>query len=251
MSLFFYSVGSVFLVSLISLIGIFTLYTNEEKLRKIITFLVSLAAGGLLGDTFIHLIPQSFERLDGELTVPALVLVGILLFFILEKFIRWRHCHIKTSENHLHPVAFMNIVGDSIHNFADGVAIGASFLVSLPVGVATTLAVILHEIPQEMGDFGILIKWGLSAKKALFFNFLTALTSLVGVGLVFMIGDLSKYLSLILLPVIAGGFLYIAGSDLIPELHNNKCETHLFESLVQLAGIVLGLVLMVLLSLME
>ncbi|MCX7616292.1 MAG: ZIP family metal transporter [Patescibacteria group bacterium] len=251
MSLFFYSLGSVFLVSLISLIGIFTLYTNEEKLRKIITFLVSLAAGGLLGDAFIHLIPQSFERLDGKLTVPALVLVGILLFFILEKFIRWRHCHIKTSENHLHPVAFMNIVGDSIHNFTDGVAIGASFLVSLPVGVATTLAVILHEIPQEMGDFGILIKWGLSAKKALFFNFLTALTSLAGVGLVFMIGDLSKYLSLILLPVIAGGFLYIAGSDLIPELHNNKCETHLFESLVQLTGIVLGLVLMVLLSLME
>ncbi|MFA5059751.1 MAG: ZIP family metal transporter [Candidatus Omnitrophota bacterium] len=240
---------SVSLVSIISLAGAFTLSLNKEFLRKILLFLVSFAVGALFGDAFIHLLPEAFEELGLSLQTSLLVISGILIFFVLEKFLRWRHCHIlESSHEHVHPMATLSLIGDAVHNLMDGMIIGASYLASPAIGVATTLAVILHEIPQEIGDFGILVHSGLTVRKALFFNFLSALTAFVGLGISLFIGPhITGYASYIV-PVTAGGFLYIAGSDLIPELHHDVKAS---ISLGQFVCIILGVGLMALLVLME
>ncbi len=233
-----YSLGSVFLVSLVSLIGLFTFPMNERTLRKILLFFVSFSAGALFGDAFIHLLPEAAEDFGFSLTVSLSLLGGIIVFFILEKFIHWRHCHIPTSEEHPHPVAFMNLVGDGVHNFIDGLVIGGSYLASVPIGIATTIAVVLHEIPQEIGDFGVLLHAGYSKKKALFFNFLSALTAVAGTALALLAGESTAAITSFLLPFAAGGFIYIAGSDLIPELHK---ETNPKKSVVQLIAFIAGI----------
>ena len=204
--------------------------------------------GGLFGDAFIHLLPESFQELGTNLSVSLYVISGILIFFVLEKFLRWRHCHIPTSEEHMHPLATINLVGDAVHNLIDGMLVGASYMVSLPIGIATTLAVIMHEIPQEVGDFGVLIHGGLSVKKALTFNLLSALTAMLGAILAIVMGSEIEGFSLSLLPITAGGFLYIAGSDLIPELHH---EVKASKSLLQFIMILLGVGVMALLIILE
>jgi len=248
MNPWFFSFISVFLVSLLSFTGVLFLALQAEKLKKILLFLVSFAAGGLLGDAFLHLLPAAVEAMGFGLEVSLAVLAGLLVFFVLEKFIAWRHCHIPTSKEHPHPLALMNLVGDGFHNFMDGMVIAASFLAGLPLGIATTLAVIFHEIPQEIGDFGVLLHGGFSRKKALFFNFLSALTAFAGVFFTFLLGARFVYLSQLLIPFTAGGFLYIAGSDLIPELHK---ETQLAKSLLQMLGLILGIGVMIILLLNE
>lgn len=230
----FYSFIAIAVVSLLSLIGVFTLLLKRLALSKIISFLVSFAAGGLLGDTFLHLLPEVVEKDGFSLKASSGLLLGILLFFILEKFISWRHCHVPTSSHHPHPVGMMNLVGDGLHNFIDGMVIVSSFLVSTKLGLATSLAVILHEIPQEIGDFGVLLHAGFSRKKALIFNFLSAATAFLGGLIVLRFQNPSDFL----IPFTAGGFIYIAGSDLIPELHK---ETAPRKSLVQLGGLILGI----------
>jgi zinc and cadmium transporter len=243
-----YSIISVFLISLVSLIGVLTLSLNRDRLEKLTLFLVSFAVGGLFGDAFIHLLPESFQELGTDLSVSLYVILGILIFFVLEKFLRWRHCHISTSEKHMHPLATINLVGDAVHNLIDGMLVGASYMVNLPIGIATTLAVIMHEIPQEVGDFGVLIHGGLSVKKALTFNFLSALTAMLGAILAIVMGSEIEGFSLSLLPITAGGFLYIAGSDLIPELHH---EVKVSKSLLQFVMILLGVGVMALLIILE
>lgn len=243
-----YTFISVIIVSLISLIGVFFLSINESRLQRMLVFLVSLAVGGLFGDAIIHLIPESFEKLTGKLTAPLLLLAGIMLFFVLEKVIRWRHSHKLTSEQQLQPVVFLNLIGDGVHNFFDGMLIGASYLVSIPIGITTTIAVILHEIPQEIGDFGVLVHGGLTVKKALLFNFASALTAILGGLLILIIGPHVNNISLYLLPVTAGGFIYIAAADLISELH---IEIGISISIRQVAFIALGFGLMALLVLLE
>jgi len=233
-----YAFTSVLAVSLISLVGVFTLSVQEKKLRRIILYLVSFAVGALFGDALIHLLPEAFSQIKSQLAVSLLVLSGVIVLFVLEKFIYWRHCHVLDSEKHYHPVVVMNLVGDFAHNLLDGIIIGASYAVSIPLGIATTVAVILHEIPQEIGDFGVLIHGGLSVRKALVFNFLSATAALFGVFLVFAIGSYVKDFFQYLLPLTAGGFLYIAGSDLIPEL---KHETKIAASLGQLLAIIFGI----------
>ena len=243
-----YSIVSVFLISLVSLIGVLALSLNRDRLAKLTLFLVSFAVGGLFGDAFIHLLPESFQELGTNLSVSLYVISGILIFFVLEKFLRWRHCHIPTSEEHMHPLATINLVGDAVHNLIDGMLVGASYMVSLPIGIATTLAVIMHEIPQEVGDFGVLIHAGLSVKKALALNFLSALTAMLGVILAIVLGSEIEGFSLSLLPITAGGFLYIAGSDLIPELHH---EVKVLRSLLQFVMILLGVGVMAMLIILE
>jgi zinc and cadmium transporter len=250
MKVWVWTIGSVIVISLISLIGAATLTLNKTKLKAMLLFMVSFAVGGLFGDAFIHLLPQSFEALGANLKTSLYILGGVFIFFILEKFIRWRHCHIPTSKEHIHPVAALNIIGDGVHNMLDGMIVAASFAVSVPIGIATTLAVILHEIPQEIGDFSILIYSGMSAKKALFFNFLSALTSVVGAIIALILESRIKGFSIYLLPITAGGFLYIGGSDLIPELHKED-HVKISTSLVQLAAIVLGIGMMALLVLVD
>jgi zinc and cadmium transporter len=176
------------------------------------------------------------------------IIIGLLLFFILEKFIHWRHCHIPTCKGHPHPVATMNLFGDALHNLIDGMVIGASYLASIPLGITTTIAVVLHEIPQEISDFGVLVYGGFSKKKALMMNFFSALTSVLGAIVTFVIGSKISFFSTILVPITAGGFIYIAGSDLIPELHK---EVNVSKSILQFLSIILGVGVMLALLLLE
>lgn len=244
----FWTLGSVAVVSIVSVIGIAFLAYDRGRLQKILLFLVSFAIGALAGDAFIHLIPQSFELNPSRFT-PLLIISGMLLFFTMEKFIRWRHCHIPTSEEHIHPVAFLNIFGDGVHNFIDGILIGASYLVNIPIGITTTIAVVLHEIPQEIGDFGVLVHAGFSVKKAILFNFVSALASIAGGVLAVAVGPHVTAFSSVILPITAGGFIYIAGSDLIPELQQSCDRLHV--SFLQLASMILGIGLMFLFVLFE
>lgn len=241
LNIWLYTLTSVIIVSLLSLIGIITISIKLEKLRKILFFLVSFAAGALLGDVFIHLIPEIVEEAGFGLNVSLYLLLGMLIFFILEKFIHWRHCHIPTSKQHPHPFAIINLVGDGFHNLIDGMIIAGSYLASVPLGIATTLAVVFHEIPQEIGDFGVLIHGGFTRAKALFYNFLSALTAIIGAIIVLIVGARIENIIIFLVPFTAGGFLYIAGSDLIPELHK---EIGAKKSLLQLFGLVLGVLVM-------
>src|SRR4030042_3114820 len=246
MQVWTYTLASVFAVSLISFLGIVFLF-SKNFFKKASLFLVSFAVGALFGDAFSHLLPESFEQMSSKITVSLLATVGILSFFILEKFVRWRHCHISESAKHVHPVVTMNFVGDAIHNLIDGMLIGASFLVSFPIGISTTVAIFLHEIPQEIGDFSVFLHGGLKPKKAIFFNFLSALTAFLGAVGSLIIGERLQGFGLFLLPVAAGGFLYIAGSDLIPEPHH---QTKVSTSIIQLISIILGVGVMVLLLLL-
>lgn len=247
MNVWGYSLVSVIVVSLISLVGIAALLLNKD-IKKITFLLVSFAVGGLFGDAFIHLVPESFEEIESTLAIPLLILLGILIFFILEKFLRWRHSHLSETEEHVHPVVTMNLVGDAVHNLIDGMVIGATYMVNIPLGLTTTLAILLHEIPQEMGDFGVLVHGGLSVKKALAFNFFSALCAVVGAVLSLAIGPHFQGYTVSLVPITAGGFIYIAGSDLIPELHH---DVKISRSLLQFGLILLGIGIMSLLVFLE
>ena len=240
-----FSLVSVFIISLTSFVGVFFLSFKKETLQKILFFLVSFAAGGMLGGVFFHLLPEAIEDLGHGLNFSLAILAGILAFFVLEKFIAWRHCHIPTSEEHPHPVVFMNLIGDAFHNFLDGVVVAASFMTNFSLGLATSLATIFHEIPQEIGDFGVLIHGGFTHKKALLLNFASALTAVLGAVLTLFVGMKFVVLSKLIIPFTAGTFIYIAGSDLIPELHK---ETQLWKSTIQLMGLILGLFLMFILK---
>ena len=250
MQVWIYAIVSVIIVSALSLIGIATFAFNKKILYSVLRYMVSFAVGALFGDAFIHLLPESFEKLGANLATSLYVIAGILIFFVLEKFIRWRHCHVPTSQDHVHPVVALNLIGDGVHNFIDGMVIAATYLVSIPLGIATTLAVVFHEIPQEFGDFGVLVHGGLSVKKALFFNFLSALTSILGAFTALLIGVRDPGFTNALLPITAGGFIYIAGSDLIPELHEG-CDIKISHALLQFFSIVLGVLVMMSLTFLE
>lgn len=242
-----YSLVSVFIVSIISLVGIITFRLKESSLNKILLFLVSFSAGSLFGGAFFHLIPEAASK-GFSVRIPLYLLIGIVLFFILEKFIHWRHCHVPTSKSHPHPVGMMTMVGDGFHNLIDGLVIGGAYLTSIPLGFTTTLAVIFHEVPQEMGDFGIMIHAGYKKGKALLFNFLSALTAVLGTIIALVIGSRVSGFAEFLIPFTAGGFIYIAGSDLIPELHK---ESRPSRSFFQLVALVLGMGLMLAFSFFE
>ncbi|MFA6514685.1 MAG: ZIP family metal transporter [Candidatus Paceibacterota bacterium] len=245
---YLYAFGSVILVSLVSLVGVFSLSLKEEILKKYINFFISLAIGALLGDAFLHIIPEAFEGKLGVNLSSILIIVGILLFFIIEKFIHWHHHGEDKNEDHIHPVGKLVLFTDGFHNLIDGAIIGASFLVSIPVGIATTIAVILHEIPQEIGDFAVLIHSGYSKKRALWFNFLSALASIFGLLIVFLFGNIIENTALFFIPIAAGGFIYIAIADLIPELHKTKNVKH---SIIQIFIILIGVLSMLALLLLE
>ncbi|MDD2224723.1 MAG: ZIP family metal transporter [Candidatus Shapirobacteria bacterium] len=252
MQSFIFSIIATVLVSLISLIGIFFIFIKTPVLKKITLFLVSFAIGGLLGDAFIHLIPESFKSQNQSLSASLLIILGILIFFAIEKILRWRHCHDpnchQDSEDSSHST-LINLIGDTVHNLTDGMIIAASFMVSIPLGVTTSLAVVLHEIPQEIGNFGIFIHNGLSISKSLVYNFISALASVLGVILTFLLGQYFINVASFLVPITAGGFIYLAASDLIPELHRHQSRAK--HSLLQLFFIILGVALMSLLVFLE
>lgn len=230
------------ITSLGSLVGIFTLSIKEEKLDEILLFLISLSAGVLIGGAFLHLLPEAAEKISGA-QLFELVLFSFVTFFLVEKLLHWRHCHEGKCD--VHTFGYMNLVGDGVHNFIDGLIIASTFLVSLRLGMISTLAVALHEIPQEIGDFGVLIYAGFEKKKALMANFLVALTAILGgiIGyfLSFKIENFVAYL----LPFAAGGFIYIAASDLMPEIREEK---NLKKSLISFGVFLLGILIMFLLK---
>lgn len=239
---------SVTIVSLISLIGVVTLIFNREWLQRSLLLLVSFSVGGLFGDAFIHLMPEAYRTLGFGLSTSLLIMLGIVLFFTIEKFIFWRHCHVAPCATHQHPLVTMNLIGDAVHNLIDGMIIGASFSVSIPLGVATTIAVILHEIPHELGNFGVFLHGGLSVKRALAYNFFSALTAIAGAVAALVVGEHVEGFSQIMVPITAGGFIYVAGSDIIPEL---KHDAKLSASFWQLVSILLGVAVMASLLLLE
>jgi zinc and cadmium transporter len=231
-------IGTVTLVSLVSFVGILLFSISEKHMRRSLLYLVSLSAGVLLGDVFIHLLPELSE--DGgfsDLSI-AVILVGIVASFVIEKIIHWRHCHILPSAEHYHPVGPLTLIGDGIHNFVDGTLIAGSFLVSPEVGLATAIAIALHEIPQEISDFAVLLYSGFTRRSALLWNLVSGITAIAGAALVIIAQDALPALSTVLLPFAAGNFLYIASADLLPELHR---ETSLKSAVLQLLFISVGI----------
>jgi zinc and cadmium transporter len=242
------SLTSVLAISFMSIIAVLPFLSYFRRFSSLTPLLVSLAVGALLGDTFFHLLPASVELNSGSL-LP--VLAGFIGFFILEKFIRWRHCHNFACQdtNHSPAIVSLSLIGDLVHNFLDGLAITASFYLSPSLGLATSVAVLLHEIPQEIGDFGIYLHAGFSFKKALLFNLLSASSAFLAVLIYIPLSSASADFTHWLIPATAGGFLYLSASDLIPELHRH--HPHLSSSLSQLLGITLGLSIMYLLTFLE
>lgn len=244
-----YILVSTLVISLISLTGIAFILVNRKILERIIHYLVSFAVGGLFGGAFFHLIPESFENFKKNSNASLLIIAGILMFFILEKFFHWIHNHEKSfSEVPIKIHGPLNIVADAFHNFIDGILIAASFLINTELGMATTIAVLLHEIPQEIGDFGVLIHSGYTITRALFYNLLSALTAFIGVFIVFALGSSAQLVAHYVVPLAAGGFIYLAGSDLIPELHN---ENSFQKSVFQLLTMLLGFGILFLLTFLE
>jgi zinc and cadmium transporter len=229
--------------------GILSLMLNEARLRKILLYMVSFSAGSLFGDAFIHLIPEAIEVNASGTLVSGFIIFGILASFGVERFLQWRHCHIPTSTEHPHSFAYMNLFGDAVHNLIDGLIIGGSYLVSIEIGIATTLAVVFHEIPQEIGDFGVLIYGGFNKRKALWLNFLTALTAIAGALIAIILGSVLEGFIPLLVPFAAGNFIYIAGSDLIPEIRKDMPQPK--KAAMQMISIVLGVAVMMLLLLLE
>lgn len=234
-----YALVSVGIVSLLSLLGAGFLIFKRETVQKFITYTLAFSSGVLLGSAFLDLIPQSTQRLSG-LSYP-LILVGIITFFTIEKFLQWHH-HIEgdhhDDERHRRTsFAYMSLVGDGIHNFIDGIVIGAAYLVSFPLGLTTTLAVVAHEIPHELADFTVLIYGGFGNKQALLVNFITALTAIAGTVTLFLLSSIVTPLAQYMLPLAAGNFIYIAASDLIPELHKKR---HPGTSILQILALIAG-----------
>ena len=238
------AVGSI---SVVSVIGALGLILRPDTVHKSILVLVSFAAGALLGDAFLHLIPEVAESSAGlDLTASLWLLAGVVGFFVLEKLLHWHHAHLPHEEV-LHPVAVTNLVGDGLHNFVDGAIVAGSFMVSSKLGLATAIAVALHEIPQEIGDFSILVHAGLKPRRALALNLATALTAVVGgAGTLLFAGAIN--VERIFIPFTAGAFVYIASTDLLPELHK---EPELRKSTTQLLAMITGIGIMLALLFIE
>lgn len=223
--------GSVFIVSVLSLVGVLALFFHPKLIKKFILYMVSFAAGAMLATAFFDLIPEALEA-NGTGAL-GLVLMGIMIFLVAETLLYWYHCHDSRCDvhpkgkrkGHKHdkmPVAYLNLAGDAIHNFFDGVIIAGAYLASIPLGIVASIAVIFHEIPQEIGDFGVLIFSGFSRYQALLYNFICALTAIVGALLAYFFATAIEGLSAALLPIAAGGFIYIAAADLVPEVHKQE-----------------------------
>lgn len=233
--------GALVAISALSLVGAVTLAVAPKTLRKSLIVLVAFAAGALLGDAFVNILPEVAEAEHGfDLFASLSVVGGVVVFFVLEKVLHWHHSHLPAEEV-LHPVATMNLVGDGLHNFIDGAIVAAAFTVSPQVGIATAIAVALHEIPQELGDFAILLHGGLAPRRALLLNFATGLAAVAGGAAVLLFASVAA-IERPLLPFTAGAFVYIASTDLIPELHK---EPEPGKSAVQVVALVAGVATMV------
>lgn len=233
---------STLIIALISFVGTLAFFFKEEILKKIVLLLVALSAGAMIGGAFFHLLPESINELGLNNNVFISIIMGFSFFFLLEQFIQWHHCH-KAPSEHVHPFTYLVLISDAIHNFIDGAIIGSSFMFSKNLGITTTLVVMFHEIPQELGDFGVLIHGGWKKTKALLFNFISALSVVLGGIMSYFFAQ--KFNVTILLPFAVGSFLYIACSDLIPEI---KRHPKLKDSLLHFLFFILGIFIIIILK---
>ena len=226
-------------MSAIALVGSVTLVFPEETLKKLLLPLVALAAGTLLGGALFHMIPAAVDKLGNDLSIYVWILIGFGIFLGLEQFLHWHHCHRAPSEHR--PLTYLILIADTLHNFIGGLAVAGAFLIDIRVGISAWIAAAAHEVPQELGDFGILIHGGWNKGKALLYNFLSALTFLVG-GLVAY--GVSRTIDVtFLLPFAAGNFIYIAAADLIPEIkHEESARLNIVHFLSFMIGIALLLI---------
>lgn len=241
-----------FLGSVGSLIGGVVLILNHKYALRISHYLSAFAAGTLLGTAFLDLLPEAIHE-SGTEEIVVWSLIGFLIFFLLQRFIHWSHHHQteEKSETKKPPksVVALILLGDTVHNFIDGVVIAATFFISVPLGIVTSLAVAAHEIPQEIGDFGIMLQSGIKKGKVLLFNVLSGVTAMAGALLTFGYGESIEVFNPYLLALAAGFFIYIAASDLIPEIHNEEKKiTAFIETVVLLFGVVAIAVLLQLLE---
>jgi zinc and cadmium transporter len=223
---------ATFVDSLVGLVGALSLLLRPVDVQKLVNKLVAFAAGTMIGGAMLHLLPEAAEMtaFSGEFAV-----VGFLLFFLTERVLHWKHCHDVDCEHH--PLGWLIVTSDGVHNFVDGLVIASAFLVDVGLGWVTTLAIIAHEVPQEIGDFAVMVHGGFSRGKATFWNFVSQCTCILGglIGFLFGAGFES-----FLVPFAAGGFIYIAAVDLIPELHPGQGEEGHFGSfLLFLLGVLL------------
>ncbi len=224
------------LVSFISFVGVFALSLNKNILKSILFILVAFAAGSLLGVAILDVVP---EALEGGTISSIYIIVGILVFFAVERFVGWHHHHRESDiETHKHPSVYVNLIAEGVHNFVDGTLIAGAFLIDVPTGILITIAIILHEIPQEIGDFAVLVNGGLKPEKALFYNFISALTAVIGAVVAFFLSTSIESLAPILLSVAGGGFLYLSLTDLIPEIHK---ETDTKRAIIQFVFLAIGI----------
>lgn len=232
---------TVFLASLaasmVSFAGGFVAIFNEEKMRRATHFIVSFAVGALLAVALLELIPEAAELGTLERIMPF-VLGGAILFFVLEKFLFWYHCHDGSCPVHTYP--YLILWGDFLHNFLDGILMGLAFLTDVRLGMATTLAVILHEIPQEISDFSLLVHGGFSRSRALWYNFLSATSVILGALGTYALGGALEAFLPFGLAIAAGAFIYLALADLLPELHESTTTWHGF---VQVTFMLIGVVI--------
>ena len=248
MSIWIYAIISAFLVSLISLIGIILFPIKFERLKKVLIYFISFSTGALFGGAFFHLLPEIVEEIGFTFYVSSLLLAGIIFFFLLEKVIHWHHNLSQFEKEHTHPLAAMCLVGGTFHHFLDGLIIGASYLVSIPAGIAITIAIALHKLPKEIGWFGVLVHGGLSKTKAITYNYFSSMFTIIGAIVALVASNYIKNIQFFIIPISVGGFIYLAGSDLIPELQK---EHGLKKSILQLVAIIAGLVVMALLLLVK
>lgn len=241
MEIWISAIGSTLLVSVLALSGIVLLALKGLKTEFFIFSLISFAIGTLFGNSFFVLIPESFHVFRDEKMVGMLVVSGILGMLLLEKAVHWKHDRANKKHTEILPLGYISLVTDGLHNFTDGILIAAGWMTSPEIGITTTVAVIMHEIPQEISDFGVLLHAGFHRKKALWFNFLSATTAIAGAVLTLWVGSVIRSLSVYVLPIAAGGFIYLAGSSLVPEINKEKS---LRKNIIQFAFIFLGLVLM-------
>jgi zinc and cadmium transporter len=210
------------------------LLINESARSRLIPWLVSYAVGALLGVSMLAILPETLEQLPAE-TVFATLLVGILVFFVLEKLVLWRHCHTHDCEVHDGTVLPV-LVGDAFHNFVDGAVIAAAVMTSVPLGISTALAVAAHEIPQEVGDFAILLHAGYSRGRALLLNILSAAASAVGAVAALVAVNVLPAILPYVLALAAASFLYVAMADLIPGLHRGRTDAHSLRQILLIAA---------------
>jgi zinc and cadmium transporter len=236
----FYALAAGLLVSLVAFSGAFVLRLPPTRLRRWVPNLVALAVGVLLGDAFIRLILDAVARHGDVGEVCLAVLGGLFLFFVLEKWVRWRHDHEPAEDfgaDNVQPMARMNLIGDAVHNFIDGILIASSFWIDPWIGTTTTFAIVAHEIPQEIGDVGALINGGYRPADAIRYNFYCSLTVLLGIAATLLLGHYAEASLSLLLPVAAGGFIYIAASDFIPALHARAAGSHWEQVFTFVAGV--------------